>query len=113
MEQTCEHDEYEVKGGTTLVKRKKPRIILSVRFIKNKDPENYFREQIMLALYTAWRNEKTDLMKGFQTYQDRFEHVKGVIEQNKKQYENHTEALDQALQDIESEDFDNLVAPNS
>ncbi len=63
-----ENDEYEMKGGITLVKRQKPRIIRSVRFNKDKDPENYCREQIML--YTAWRNETTDLLKDFQTYQD-------------------------------------------
>ena len=43
------------------VKRKKPKIIRSVSFNKDKDPENYFREQLML--YTPWRNETTDLMK--------------------------------------------------
>ena len=53
------------------MKRQKPRIIRSVRSNKDKDPENYCREQIML--YTAWRNEKTDLLKDLQTYQDRFE----------------------------------------
>ena len=98
-----------MKGGMTLVKRQKPRIIRSVRFNKNKDPENYCREQIML--YTAWRNENTDLLKDFQTYQDRYEIIKDVIEQNRRQYENHTEVLDQAVQDIESEE--NLVAPNT
>ena len=105
----CEIDEYEMKGGMTLVKRQKPRIIRSVRFNKNKDPENYCREQIML--YTAWRNENTDLLKDFETHQDRYEIIKDVIEQNRKQYENHTEVLDQAVQDIESEE--NLVAPNT
>jgi endonuclease/exonuclease/phosphatase (EEP) superfamily protein YafD len=111
VEQTSENNEYEMKGGMTLVKRQKPRIIRSVRFNKNKDPENYCREQIML--YTPWRNETTDLLKDFQTYEDRFEVVKDVIEQNRKQYENHTEALDQAVQDIESEEFGNVVAPNA
>ncbi|CAB3987819.1 ATP-dependent DNA helicase PIF1 [Paramuricea clavata] len=111
VEQISNNEEYEMKGGMTLVKRQKPRILCSVRFNKNKDPENYCREQIML--YTAWRNETTDLLKDFQTYQDRFEVVKDVIEQNKKQYENHTEALDQAIQDIESDEFPNVVAPNA
>ena len=87
--QTSENDKYEMKGGITLVKRQKPRIIRSVRFNKNKDPENYYREQIML--YTAWRNETTDLLKDFQTYQDRFQVAKDEIEQNRKQYENHTD----------------------
>ena len=106
-----EHDEYEMKGGITLVKRQKPRIIRSVRFNKNKDPENYCREQIML--YTPWRNEKKDLLKDFQTYQYRFEDVKDPIEENRKQYENHSDVIDQAVQDIESEEFGNVVAPNA
>ena len=39
-----ESDQYEMNGGITLVKRQKSRIIWSVRFNKNKDPENYCRE---------------------------------------------------------------------
>jgi endonuclease/exonuclease/phosphatase (EEP) superfamily protein YafD len=105
-----EGHEYEMRGGIILVKRNKPRIIRSVRFNKNKDPENYCREQIML--YTPWRNEKKDLLKYFQTYQDRFQDVKDVIEKNRKQYENHSEVLDQAVQDIESDEY-NIVAPNA
>ena len=69
-----ESDKYEMKGGIMLIKRQKPRIIRSVRFNKNKDPENYCREQIML--YTSWRNERKDLLKDFNTNQDRFENVK-------------------------------------
>ena len=111
LEQTSGNDQYEMKGGITLVKRQKPRIIRSVRFNKNKDPENYYREQIML--YTAWRNEGRDLLKDFQTYQDRFEVAKDEIKQNRKQYENHTDILDQAVQDIESEESGNIVAPNA
>ena len=64
-------------------------------------------------LYTAWRNETADLLKEVQTYQDQFEVVKDEIEQNRKQYENHTEILDQAVQDIESEESGNIVAPNA
>ena len=111
LQQTCEKDEYEMNGGITLVKRQKPRIIRSVRFNKNKDPENYCREQIML--YTTWRNETTDLLKDFQTHQDHFEFVKDEIEQNRKQYEYHTDVLDQAVQDVESEESGNIVAPNA
>ena len=64
-------------------------------------------------LYTAWRNESRDLLKDFQTYQDRFEVAKDEIKQNRKQYENHSDILDQAVQDIESEESGNIVAPNA
>ena len=62
----CEPNEYMLKGGVKVVKRKKPKIIRSVRYHKDKDPENHFREQLML--YAPWRNEGTDLMKECQTY---------------------------------------------
>ena len=48
--------EYNLKGGMKLVKRKRAKIIRSVRFNKEKEPENYYREQLML--YTPWRNEQ-------------------------------------------------------
>ena len=48
--------EYKLKGGMKLVKRKRAKIIRSVRFNKEKEPENYYREQLML--YTPWRNEQ-------------------------------------------------------
>ena len=39
--------------------------------------------------------------------------VKDEIEQNRKLYESRTEVLDQAAQDIESEESSNIVAPKS
>ena len=104
-------EEYKMKGGMILIKRKRPKIIRSVRFNKNKDPENYCREKIMLC--TPWRNEKKDLLKGFETYQDRFETVKDQIEENSKQYENHFEVIDSAVEEIESEESNTIVAPDA
>ena len=62
--------------------------------------------------YVPWRNENNDLLLNFQTYQDRFESVKEIVDQNSKMYENHTEVLDEAVQNIESEEFAS-VAPNA
>ncbi|CAB4042533.1 ATP-dependent DNA helicase PIF1, partial [Paramuricea clavata] len=44
---------------------------------------------------------------------DRFENVRDLIEENRKHYENHSDVIDQAVQDIESEEFGNVVAPNA
>lgn len=79
-----ESHEYKLRGGMRLVKRKKPRIIRSVRYHKGKDPENQFREQLML--YTPWRNEKTDLIKNYTTYQEQFEQVKDEVVKNRSQF---------------------------
>ena len=36
--------DYKLRGGMTLVKRKRAKILRSVRFKKEKDPGNYYRE---------------------------------------------------------------------
>ena len=105
--------EHDLKGGLKLVKRYKPKIIRSVRFNKNKDPENYSREQLML--YIPWRNEKKDLIQNCETYQERFEQVKNIIAQNRLQYECNTEIIDKAIEDIENDELEEFpeLAPNT
>ena len=46
---------YQAKNGTKYKKRKVPRVIRYLKYNKKKDPENYFREQLML--FVPWRNE--------------------------------------------------------
>ena len=79
-EAKCESTEFKLKGGMKLAKRKKPKIIRSVRYHKDKDPENHCREQLML--YVPWRKETTDLIKDCQTYQQRFEQVNDDVLSN-------------------------------
>ena len=69
--------ELKIKGGMKLVKRTKPKIIWSVQFHKSKDPENHYREQLMS--YSPWHNENTDLLRGCETYQERFNKVKELV----------------------------------
>ncbi|XP_078352070.1 uncharacterized protein LOC144636749 [Oculina patagonica] len=111
----CEYkpNEYILKGGMKLVKRKKPKIIRSVRYDKDKDPENHFREQLML--YTPWRKESNDLIKDCETYQERFEQIKDEVLYNRCQYEYHSEILDKAMNDMNNAEYDNFesVAPNA
>ena len=105
--------EHELKGGFKFMKRCKPKIIRSVRFNKNKDPENYSREQLML--YIPWRNEKKDLVQNCETYQERFEQVNNIIAQNRLQYECNSEIIDKAIEDIENDELEEFseVAPNT
>ena len=44
-----EPSEYKLKGGMTLVKRKKPKIIRSVRYHKDKDPQNH--QNYVVSIY--------------------------------------------------------------
>ena len=105
--------EFELKGGLKLVKRHKPKIIRSVRFNKNNDPENYSRKQLML--YTSWRNENKDLIQNCRTYQERYEQVTNTIAQNRQQYECHTEVLDNIIDDNENYELKEFpeIAPNA
>ncbi|KAL9951086.1 hypothetical protein ACROYT_G043682, partial [Oculina patagonica] len=109
----CKPNEYRLKGGMKLVKRRRPKIIRSVRYNKDKDPENHFREQLML--YTPWRKESGDLIKDCQTYQERFEKIKDEVLYNRCQYEYHSEILDKAMNDTNNAEYDNFesVAPNA
>ena len=73
-------------------KRSKSRIIRSVWFNKEKDPEKHYRELIML--FTSWRNEETDLLAGCPSYQACFLLVKDMINKQMKQYAVCSDALD-------------------
>lgn len=113
-EQQSESNEYQLNGGMKLVKRTKPKIIRSVRFHKDKDPENYFREQLML--YAPWRKENTDLVTDCKSYQERFEQLKQTILCNRQHYEYHSEILDKAMEDLNNDTCDDMcsnVAPNA
>ena len=50
---------YKTKNGTKYKKRKVPRIIRYVKYNKEKDPENYFREQLMLFCTMAKRTKRS------------------------------------------------------
>lgn len=67
-------------------------------------------------LYSPWRNENTDLLRGCETYQERFSKIKEVVFSNRQNYEYHSEILDKAMKDLDndySENISNSVAPNA
>ena len=92
----CSKEEYHFGRGWKLVKRKKSKIIRSVRFHKDNDSENYYREQLML--YTPWRNESEDLIAGCESYGERFEQLKLEILQQRERYEYNSEVLEKAIE---------------
>ena len=105
--------EYKLKGGMKLVKKKTAKIIRTVRFNKEKEPESYYREQLML--YTPWRNEQKDLIKDCQTYQERYQQVELIVNSNKEQYDRHSDILEKAIEDLNENDntSDDPVSPNT
>ena len=100
------------KNGTKYKYRKVPKVIRYVRYNQTKDPENYYREQLML--FMPWRNEEKDLLGSFGTYRAHYNTMKESLEIKRNQYEHHTEELELARQMMEAEEaeYDGL-APNA
>ena len=104
--------EYPVKGGMKFVKRKKAKIIRSVRYNEDHDPENYYREQLML--YTTWRNENK-LAQGYDSYENKYDALKEDIVSKRKQYEGVACDLDNAIESFEgdTDDIGCSIAPGA
>ena len=64
--------------NTVYRRRKKERIIRYVNYSKKKDPENHYRERLMLP----WRNEETDVKGDCDSYQEKYMMHKDDIEKN-------------------------------
>ena len=74
-------------------KRSKARIIRSVCFNKNVDSEKHYRELIML--FTSWRDEMSDLLKNYYSYQEHYLQVKNIIDEQMKLYAMCTDDLNE------------------
>ena len=103
---------YKTKNGIKYKKRKVPRIIRYVKYNKKKDPENYFREQLML--FVPWRNEQKDLLGSFDTYEAHYNSVQTSLIPKRNEYEHHIEELELARHMMEDEQREyDQTAPNA
>ena len=87
---------YKAKNGTKYKKRKVPRVIRYVKYNEKKDPENYFRGQLML--FVPWRNEQKDLLGSFNTFEAYYKSVQTSLIPKRNEYEHHVEELELARQ---------------
>ena len=103
---------YKTNNGIKYKKRKVPRIIRYVKYNKKKDPENYFREQLML--FVPWGNEQKDLLGSFDTYEAHYNSVQTSLIPKRNEYEHHIEELELARQMMEDEQREyDQTAPNA
>ena len=87
-------------------------MIRYVKYNKKKDPENYFREQLMF--FVPWRNEQKDLLGSFDTYEAHFNSVQASLILKRNDYEHHIEEFELARQSMEGEQRDyDQTAPNA
>ena len=100
---------YTLYGGLTIKRRNRPKIIRYVRFSKTKDPENYYRE--LLMLFHPWRYEGK--IKGVcNTYRNQFNLVKTKVTINQLKYEKNSDILNCIADIPDNEISGEPVAPN-
>jgi hypothetical protein len=106
-----EEEESEQKNK----KRSKARIIRSACFNKEVNSEKHYRELIMLL--TSWRDEVTDLLRNFTSYQQYYLQVKNTIDEQMKCYAMYSEDLNEIQDHLDNmEDNDDnydLIAPGT
>ena len=74
---------YEIEGGT-LRKRKQTKIIRFCRFDYYKDPNNFYRERLML--FKPWRDETLELENDDLNLEEIYNQHKTLIEANSSRY---------------------------
>ncbi len=92
-------------------KRSQARIIWSVWFNKDAQPEKHYRELIML--FTPWRNEQTDLMGSFSSYQEHYVARYNEISEQMRQFAVCSEDLNEIQNHLQECDDDlyHTIAP--
>ena len=79
---------------------------------QDKEPRNYFREQLML--FVPWQNEQNDLLGSFDTSEAHYKSVQISLIPKRNEYEHHIEELKLARQMMEDEQREyNQTAPNA
>ena len=102
-EQNDDDDEFVKTRSSKTRRRSKARVLRIVWFNKQKEPEKHYRELSML--FTPWRNEETDLLGNYKSYED-------DIKEQMKQYAVGNEDFDEIQQQINQiEDRYDNVAP--
>jgi len=83
-EQNDDDDEFVTTTNSKTRRRSKARVLRSVWFNKEKEPEKHYRE--LLMLFTPWRTEETDSLGNFASHEDRCMVLSNVIKEQMKQY---------------------------
>ena len=102
-------ERHSMEKGYVLVKRRKYLCIRYVRFQEDKDPENYYRETLML--FWPWRREE-ELLGECSLYH---EHFNKLLQDNQeivgkiKEYQHRSTAIDDVAEKSEQIEEDLLV----
>ena len=71
-------------GFGKMNKRKQLAVIRFRKYSKESDLSNWYRAK--LVLYYPWYDEQTDLLGGYETYEEHYRHVKTILQTNETKY---------------------------
>ena len=94
----------------SIKKRSQARIIRSVWFNREAQPEKHFRE--LLVMFILWRNEVTDLLRNYSSYEEHYMTRWDEISEQMQQYAICGEDLNAVwnrLQECDDDSYDTLA----
>ena len=95
----------ELGNGVIIKKRKIPKVLRYVNYSVKHDPENHYRERLLLFL--PWRNENADLCGSFKSYEEHYRSKEHQIIHIRKKYEQFNNHLQEVIDEV---DFDNSTS---
>ena len=101
-----------LKNGIVIRRRSHALVIRYVHYSAKADPENHYREKLLL--FMPWRDERVDLLNGKTSYKTHYEEKRFMVDMKVTQYEKNMAEIEQAMQTAEKdfEQYDEL-APNA
>ena len=88
------------EGFGKMNRRKREAVMRFHKYNKDAEPSNWYRTKLML--YYPRYNEDTDLLGGYETYEQHYQHVESIVHTNEKKYCN---------QEVDSVDLDENSPP--
>ena len=105
-------DVIQFACGVQLRKRKRQKVLYSHVTPLSQDAEEHYREKIML--YSHWRDDETDLLGTYQSFEESFDAKSDEIKSNQSKYEKNDESFYESIsEDLESEQLYSAVHPEA
>ncbi|KAK3097672.1 hypothetical protein FSP39_011969 [Pinctada imbricata] len=101
-----------LKNGISIKRRIHDLILRYVRYNVKTDPENHYRERLLL--FMPWRDESVDLLNGHNSYQEHYRQVHLLVDNKANFYEKNIDDIERAMQEAEEEFAQHdEIAPNA
>lgn len=87
----------ELKNRMGKMRKREEKALLRCHMFK-ENTEEYFYSKLLLFL--PWRNENEEMLKGYSSYREHYNHVIDVVEVNAREYNLHVRDIDRALEEF-------------